>query len=163
MTLLPEHMHKQLDPLRVLQLYAVLAAGAAICVFAFFLSGYVWRAVELTFFPVITESGGEMLANNQNGIVVRLWVTRSTRVCKYKQVQAYYQREDGYRDDVKHIQRLDIAERGDSKPPGAKYDIGIWGIEPPPTKDIHTSLWVSVKHDCDGREVNSLIKVFHLS
>lgn len=112
-----------------------------------------WRSVLYGYDdarPVVVMTG-KLVSRNGDEVYIHMG-GKKMRQCDYLRVQAYSRAMDGRLSDS-YIRRVDIAERGDSKPIGA-FDLGTWRIWP--VGDA-VGVVVYVQHDCDGRLVTTKI------
>lgn len=88
-------------------------------------------------------------ARDGDAVLLDISVTK-LRACRYLRVQVYTRAADGALSDA-YTARVDMPEKGDSKPPG-RFSIGKWRIWPLAKAE---AVLMFTQHDCDGRIVQT--------
>jgi len=97
-------------------------------------------------FPVVSMHG-ELVYADKDEVLIRISGVKH-RSCQYLRVQAMVRSANGDMSDA-YIQRADIRENGDSKPPG-NYYLGEWRIWP---RSNAVEVVVNANHLCGDRLV----------
>jgi hypothetical protein len=114
--------------------------------------GQTWWRGLLSYYddakPVVVMQA-QLLTRTDHDAVLRIYGDK-LRPCTYLRMQTYWRDSMGELHDA-FAQRLDMPNRGDSKPLGS-FDIGQWRVWP---VQGAKSIVMFSQHDCDGRLVST--------
>lgn len=103
--------------------------------------------------PVVVTMSGRLVAADNDAVRVSMWGEKHLD-CTYVGMQGFFGSASSGKLRDAMIRRIDMAEVGATKPPGAHYDIGVWELRP---RNGATRALVYVQHTCGSRLITTKI------